>query len=145
MIEPGCSVWHETAELMRFRGFNASRAAPGYSARSHHGGKEQPTPSLGAYWETWFGNLEKKFVSAPPQHARLPYTGLPSSTVVPVCYGGTFAASSSSISAAHKEFWPVLEESLRRGNHIEEGDFVKRLWAALLAPLNRTAAGRTFA
>jgi len=136
-IEPACTVWHETSELMRFSTLPARNKTTGYTAPS--------TPSLGAFWQAWFSKLEKKFVVAPGRHDRLPYTGLPSSTVVPVCYGGTFAASSSNIGAVHKEFWPVLEESLRRGDNIEEGEFVERLWAALLAPLNRTPAGRTYA
>jgi hypothetical protein len=50
----------------------------------------------------------------------------------PVCYGGTFAAMRSSIRARPHATWAALEQSLRRGDNIEEGHFVERMWGALL-------------
>jgi hypothetical protein len=68
----------------------------------------------------------------------------PSTTLTEVCYGGTFAASRSNIVNRQSSLvWKQLEQSLSRGNNIEEGHFAERSWAALLAnPLNeyQTAA-----
>ena len=52
--------------------------------------------------------------------------------LVPVCFGGLFAATVSQIEKG-KSVWGKLENGLSRGNNIEEGHFVERLWAASLS------------
>ena len=54
-------------------------------------------------------------------------------TLLPVCYGGTFAARRHRIARIPRGFWRALEASLSRGDNIEEGHFAERLWAALFA------------
>lgn len=52
--------------------------------------------------------------------------------LTPVCYGGNFAATRSSIEKVPHEIRLNLERSLRRGDSIEEGHFAERSWAGLL-------------
>lgn len=60
--------------------------------------------------------------------------------VMPVCYGGAFAVLASQI-GVNKHVWPALEQSLSRGDNIEEGHFAERSWAALLmAPIAQQEA-----
>ena len=53
--------------------------------------------------------------------------------IVPVCYGGSFAATTVSITKHPKLVWQQITKSLSRGNNIEEGHFAERSWAALLS------------
>ena len=55
-------------------------------------------------------------------------------TIVQVCYGGSFAVTRETIKNTPVDLWARLEQSLSRGDNIEEGHFVERTWAALLAP-----------
>jgi len=61
------------------------------------------------------------------------------SPLIPVCYGGVFAATASQISKK-KTIWSSIEKSLSRGDNIEEGHFCERVWAGLLSkPLSKYA------
>ena len=51
---------------------------------------------------------------------------------ISVCYGGLFASTIFRIKE-QKYAWPRIEKALQRGDNIEEGHFVERLWAALLS------------
>ena len=51
---------------------------------------------------------------------------------ISVCYGGLFASNIARIKK-QKDAWPIIEKSLSRGDNIEEGHFVERLWAGLLS------------
>jgi hypothetical protein len=53
--------------------------------------------------------------------------------LVQVCYGGVFAASVKNIKKRKMEVWRAAEESLSRGNNIQEGHYMERTWAVLLA------------
>ena len=53
--------------------------------------------------------------------------------IVPVCYGGSFAASVENIYNIDIKTWKKIEDTLARGDSIEEGHFMERSWAALLA------------
>lgn len=53
--------------------------------------------------------------------------------LTPVCYGGMFATTRRAIQRQPKELWEKLEDSLARGSIIEEGYFMERSWAGLLA------------
>lgn len=58
----------------------------------------------------------------------------PMQKIVPVCYGGVFAASVTQIKQRDLSLWKRIQASLERGNNIEEGHFVERSWAYLLSP-----------
>ena len=49
----------------------------------------------------------------------------------PVCFGGIFAGTISRIKK-QRHVWPRIRKVLERGDNIEEGHFVERLWAGLL-------------
>ena len=53
--------------------------------------------------------------------------------VVPLCYGGVFAASVSNIKRQDSSVWQKLETILSRGDNIEEGHYAERSWAMLLS------------
>jgi hypothetical protein len=44
-------------------------------------------------------------------------------TVLPVCYGGVFAATAANINKRNVTIWENIERSLARGDNIEEGHF----------------------
>lgn len=49
-----------------------------------------------------------------------------------VCYGGIFATIATSVRRQSRKDWRALRDALGRGDNIEEGHYVERLWAALL-------------
>ena len=51
-----------------------------------------------------------------------------------VCYGGSFATFGRNVQRIPLGDWSALSTALQRGDNIEEGHFVERLWAALLSP-----------
>jgi hypothetical protein len=53
--------------------------------------------------------------------------------IVPVCYGGVFAATRYQVAVQPKRVWKAIEDSLSRGDNIAEGHFAERMWAALLS------------
>ena len=53
--------------------------------------------------------------------------------LVQVCYGGVFAASVKNIKNMDASVWKRAEESLSRGNNIQEGHYMERMWARLLS------------
>ena len=57
----------------------------------------------------------------------------PSSDVVQVCFGGTFAVLVPNIKKVDASVWRAAENALERGDSIEEGHFMERSWAYLLA------------
>lgn len=74
-------------------------------------------------WELFYKNL-----GAGPLEAEL----------VPVCFGGIFAASVRSIKKTKMAVWKAAEESLSRGDNIQEGHYMERMWAMLLSlPLEK--------
>lgn len=63
---------------------------------------------------------------------------LSNDAIVPVCYGGYFAASMSNIYKQDMEVWKRLEQALSRGDNIQESHFAERSWARLLStPLKK--------
>jgi len=54
--------------------------------------------------------------------------------LVPVCYGGIFAATKAQINQHPSSVWRKMMESLSRGDNIEEGHFAERSWGGLLSP-----------
>lgn len=67
----------------------------------------------------------------------------PSSSIVPVCYGGNFMAQSKQILNRSPDFWKRIESTLTRSNNILEGHFMERLWGSVLAnPLQQEFSNR---
>ena len=54
--------------------------------------------------------------------------------VLPVCFGGTFAASRAAIRSVPRATWAFVAKTLDRGDSVQEGHFAERAWAALLGP-----------
>jgi hypothetical protein len=54
--------------------------------------------------------------------------------LVPVCFGGNFMTSLRTIQQSPVLNWTALVETLSRGDNIEEGHYMERLWAQLLSP-----------
>ncbi|KAG7340740.1 hypothetical protein IV203_024283 [Nitzschia inconspicua] len=106
------SAYHEYETLKEFSMHSYSRNIKGYSSDtvSFHSG---------------FSNIDEWSRSLPgnpePQE------------IVPVCYGGVFAASVSNILSQDPSLWQSLTQSLSRGNNIQEGHFAERSWARLLS------------
>jgi len=57
----------------------------------------------------------------------------PMPDLVQVCYGGVFAASVENIKKINDNTWKKVEKALSRGNNIQEGHYMERLWAPLLS------------
>ena len=60
-----------------------------------------------------------------------------------VCYGGSFATFGRNVQRIPLGDWSALSTALQRGDNIEEGHFVERLWAALLSPPVDVSTGAT--
>lgn len=54
--------------------------------------------------------------------------------LVPACFGGNFMTTMSNIRNSPVRNWTAIVESLGRGDNIEEGHYMERLWAHLLSP-----------
>jgi len=52
--------------------------------------------------------------------------------ISPVCYGGNFVVKATQI-YPKKDILKKMQDSLMRGDSIEEGHFVERIWAGLLS------------
>lgn len=66
-------------------------------------------------------------------------------TFVQICYGGSFAATAERARMHSRATYQRLELMLQRGDSIEEGHFMERLWAALLAPPMDPSIAKHFA
>mmetsp|Transcript_3366 Transcript_3366/g.8572 ORF Transcript_3366/g.8572 Transcript_3366/m.8572 type:complete len:485 (-) Transcript_3366:80-1534(-) len=58
---------------------------------------------------------------------------VPSSKIIQNCNGGVFATTISNIKKVDPSIWKAAEKVLQRGDSIEEGHFMERSWAYLLA------------
>jgi len=75
--------------------------------------------------------LEKAVFAGNPSDFSLLFS--PSTSLVPVCYGGNFAARRSQIGRNPQWLYKNMASSLERGDNIAEGHFAERSWAALLS------------
>jgi len=62
--------------------------------------------------------------------------------VVPVCYGGYFAARGRNLKAVPGVVWKGLVESLSVGDNIREGHFAERTWGALISNASNVSIPR---
>eukprot|EP00980_Cylindrotheca_fusiformis_P004881 scaffold1038_cov100-Cylindrotheca_fusiformis.AAC.4 len=53
--------------------------------------------------------------------------------IVPICFGGVFATTVRQIKKQKTELWKEIVHSLTRGDNIQEGHFVERMWGMLLS------------
>eukprot|EP00980_Cylindrotheca_fusiformis_P000091 scaffold19_cov114-Cylindrotheca_fusiformis.AAC.38 len=105
------SAFYELKTLRKFRKTE-------YESRTDYNGDGVPFHSKLSTWELFYNNL-----GAGPLQEEL----------VQVCFGGVFAASVRAIKAVDIEVWRTAEQSLSRGNNIQEGHYMERIWAKLLA------------
>ena len=130
------SIWHAEAWFWEF-----------YMEQIHKPAHEQRVRASGRRRELNITRRDDAPFEAPvrPLGAWLRATGVFASDVasrirtawrwlVPVCYGGTFAVRSDRVSAVPTDVWASVERALRRGDNIEEGHYMERMWAALLMP-----------
>jgi hypothetical protein len=76
--------------------------------------------------QLWDAHQRKPVTFQPPDH----YLNL----FMPICFGGVFMTSLERIHYSPVGDWRAIEQSLSRGDNIEEGHFMERLWASLLSP-----------
>ena len=105
------SAYHDTTKLSQFRIGRYKRLSKGYSPNGNLTFKSSYF-NLGAYWLAINLTLQE---------------------LVPVCYGGIFAASVENIYKQDMNMYKKIQESLTRGDNIEEGHFVERSWAPILS------------
>ena len=108
---------HDQLVAARRAGCNGSCASP----------PDAPFASPSANLAAWLRTVEHTL----PERQRGGLAAL-GCELVPVCYGGNFAASRERIQAVPRERWMAYARALARGNNIEEGHFMERMWAALL-------------
>jgi hypothetical protein len=106
------SIWHKTEHLSKFKLDKYTRDI--YKPKQRASSDFKYT---NGNFRTWSENLGVR---------------LRSRKVTPVCYGGVFATLGGQITAYSYEFWYNIEQSLGRGDSIEEGHFMERLWAHIL-------------
>eukprot|EP00966_Prymnesium_polylepis_P218497 5057542-Prymnesium_polylepis.1 len=120
------SVWHLWEALGNFH-------SNSYATQHDQGNRTRSFTSPHRPMSKWlvrsgiFGRDE----TAPEKPA---FEHLLSQSVWPVCFGGGFAATRRGIHRWPKAVWERLSTALTRGDSIEEGHYVERLWAALLVP-----------
>ena len=97
--------------------------------------------ALGNFKATWrpLGNFTRHFLSP----NTLQHLDAVQHPVRRVCYGGSFATSGRNVLRIPRADWSALSTALLRGDNIEEGHYVERLWAALLSPPVDTSTGAT--
>ena len=108
--------WHSTAELLSFMipDYTKSWDQSNHSITSDFRARNRP---LG----NWLLSLQ------------LP-RDVEERGFLPVCYGGGFVATRSAVHRVPKIAWERIVESLSRGDNVEEGHYMERMWAALLTP-----------
>ena len=109
----GASAYHDLKSLFTFTIVNHGRNAKGYT--SDGVGFKSVYANLGSFYD---------YLGAPAG---------PLPEIVQVCYGGIFAASVSNIKKRDMSIWKRIEESLSRGDNIQEGHYAERSWGYLLS------------
>eukprot|EP00306_Pavlova_sp_CCMP459_P006203 CAMPEP_0185169030 /NCGR_PEP_ID=MMETSP1139-20130426/16715_1 /TAXON_ID=298111 /ORGANISM="Pavlova sp., Strain CCMP459" /LENGTH=361 /DNA_ID=CAMNT_0027734553 /DNA_START=166 /DNA_END=1248 /DNA_ORIENTATION=+ len=130
-MDQACSDWHYVPALHSFqlREYNKvwdqSTSANAQEQRAQRFNAEHRP--LGAF----VLELERRALAIDPQSPRISLFG--GKSVVPVCYGGSFAATREAIQHRPRALWRALASMLERGDNIEEGHYTERLWAVALA------------
>ena len=125
--------------------YHVAATADKYRFAKHITSHEQNTAGvakdLGSFMSPWrpLRNFTHHFLS-PKTHQHLDAAQHP---VRRVCYGGSFATFGRNVQRVPLGDWSALSTALQRGDNIEEGHFVERLWAALLSPPVDASTGTT--
>jgi hypothetical protein len=90
-----------------------------YASRNKYDSDNVPFESALANWDLFYKNLGAG-PSLEPE-------------IVQVCFGGVFAVSVKNIKKRKMGVWKAAEQSLSRGDNIQEGHYMERTWAMLLA------------
>jgi len=106
------SVWHNMGTLRDF-------ALIAYPPNIHPGVVDEDFIAHSRPYGRWLDSILDGVVD-PPE------------TLWPVCYGGNFAVTARNIRAVPHSLWNRAQQSLARGNNIEEGHYMERSWAGLL-------------
>ena len=78
--------------------------------------------------------LPRRLEAKAPGTGRGASAAVGAARVLPVCFGGTFAASRAAIRSVPRATWAFVAKTLDRGDSVQEGHFAERAWAALLGP-----------
>lgn len=134
--------------LGHFRFYWYKRKRIRYEIKSSPSESRRPLAKFSSQFksmEGWYRSLRINMTigsSAPLAHLpkdlrgepRRKATSLESTLFMPMCFGGHFMASIERIQKAPVDDWNAIVQSLGRGDNIEEGHFMERTWAGLLAP-----------
>ena len=98
----------------------------------HDQNRAEVAKGRGRFMAPWrpLRNFAHHFLS-PKTHQHLDAAQHP---VRRVCCGGSFATFGRNVQRIPLGDWSALSTALQRGDNIEEGHYVERLWAALLSP-----------
>lgn len=136
--------WNNFAAMLReassLKGFSCGRIPEKtpYDISEYHNAKELFNFSIGEY-DRRNGRYEDDGVAFKSEFKNLGLflskvlNGNSPQELVPVCYGGVFAAAVPNIKKVDMSVWDAVERVLHRGDNIEEGHFVERSWAMLLS------------
>jgi hypothetical protein len=108
----GLSSYHDTTALRQF------------SIGEYNKGERDYKTADGVPFESSYKNAGEFYKS-------LNVPSLP--PVVEVCYGGIFAASTANVFKQDMKVWKAIEAALKRGDNIQEGHYIERLWGPLLS------------
>ncbi len=109
------SAYHKTNTLFKFNLTDYEDNRKGFNYTSDQVKFVSDYPNLGSFYHTLVTNR-----SSTPD-------------IVQVCYGGIFAASASALKSNDASIWKSAERRLSRGNNIQEGHYMERLWGLLLS------------
>jgi hypothetical protein len=90
-----------------------------YTSRNKYDSDIVPFESAFANWDLFYKNLGVGSSLEPE--------------LVQVCFGGVFVVSVKNIKKRKMGVWKAAEQSLSRGDNIQEGHYMERTWAMLLA------------
>jgi len=125
----GMVPWQHPAARSAYAGFAVSAYADFGTLRQFRIGEYTSAANYkgdGVPFESQYPNLGSYYDSLDVQEG-------PMEPIVPVCYGGVFAASLRSIQRRDPNLWNRIEMSLARGDNIQEGHYMERLWGAILS------------
>jgi len=108
----GISSYHDTTALRQF------------TIEEYNKGERDYKTADGVPFESSYKNAGELYKS-------LSVPSLPQ--VVQVCYGGIFAASTANVFKQDMKVWKAIEAALKRGDNIQEGHYIERLWGPLLS------------
>jgi len=133
-------TFREVIDITKLTGFGCRQVVKGLDEIDYAKGLELADFSMSKYHTSnnrksrGYRNDQKDFKSNYENFGQwLSHVKIELTEVTRVCYGGIFATKVSNILSLPLDSLKLIEESLSRGNNIEEAHYVERAWAALLA------------